>query len=323
MRSPWSLRLVVAQLLATLIGAPAMAESFQENFDGVTPPFVPVNWTASPSWITSTESPDTMPNCARVTAVCGVAGCSFGDVHLASRLVGIQNSTASLTFRHKFDLGGVVGARLEISFDGGATFTEIVAAGGQITQGGYDAAAGGLINPFGANAWNGFKSDYFTTTVQLPEAAQGKVCQFLWHLKDTQNSPGSMHWQIDSVALCDPGCPGDISVEGEPDGCGKVVDYSPPLSDGCAGTCDPPSGSVFRVGITPVTCTASTGPTCSFNVTVTESTAIGARNCSGCGGGMCGAAAAPSMPLTFLLLRTMRRKRRPTEREQTGGRLRV
>lgn len=310
-KAPWTLRLILAQLVATLIGAPAMAESFQENFDGVTPPFVPANWTASPSFKTSTESPDTAPNCARAAALCGVAGCSFGDINLASRLVGIQNSTASLTFRHRFELGAVVGARLEISFDGGATFTEIVAAGGQITQGGYGAAANGLINPFGVNAWNGIKSDYFTTTVQLPAAAQGKVCQFLWHLKDTQVSPESMFWQIDTVSLCDPGCPGDISVEGEPDGCGKFVDYASPLSDGCAGTCDPPSGSKFPVGTTPVTCTASTGPTCSFNVTVTESTAIGARNCSGCGGGMCGAAAAPLMPFTFLLLRTMRRKRRP------------
>jgi hypothetical protein len=66
-------------------------------------------------------------------------------------------------------------------------------------------------------------------------------------------------------------CPDDISVSNDPAECGAVVDYTEPSGESCGTvTCDHPSGSFFPVGETTVTCTSSVGPSCSFEVTVTD-----------------------------------------------------
>jgi len=66
-------------------------------------------------------------------------------------------------------------------------------------------------------------------------------------------------------------CPTDIVVANDPDQCSAVVNYTTPTGAGCGTiTCDHPSGSVFPVGNTLVTCTSSVGPTCSFTVTVND-----------------------------------------------------
>lgn len=51
---------------------------------------------------------------------------------------------------------------------------------------------------------------------------------------------------------------------------GTVVNYPPPTTTGTCGTvtCSPPSGSVFPVGTSTVTCSTAAGPACSFQVTV-------------------------------------------------------
>lgn len=73
-------------------------------------------------------------------------------------------------------------------------------------------------------------------------------------------------------------CPANFSVKNDPDVCGATVTYTPPTaSQGCPPpdiSCVPPSGSVFAVGPTQVTCTASNGilpdAACSFTVTVAD-----------------------------------------------------
>lgn len=77
-------------------------------------------------------------------------------------------------------------------------------------------------------------------------------------------------------------CPANIVVSAPVDGCSAVVSYpAPSVSDNCPGvgvaTCNPPSGSSFNVGDTPVNCTARDASqnlgTCSFTVTVRDATA--------------------------------------------------
>ncbi len=65
-------------------------------------------------------------------------------------------------------------------------------------------------------------------------------------------------------------CPSNITQPNDAGQCGAVVNFSPPFPSGDCGTvsCSPPSGSFFPPGTTTVTCTASTGPSCSFTVTV-------------------------------------------------------
>ena len=65
-------------------------------------------------------------------------------------------------------------------------------------------------------------------------------------------------------------CPTDVSQVADPGQNGAVVNYPAPTTTGSCGTvtCSPASGSFFPVGTTPVTCTSTVGPSCSFNVTV-------------------------------------------------------
>src|SRR5207249_762523 len=65
-------------------------------------------------------------------------------------------------------------------------------------------------------------------------------------------------------------CPRDIVVPAERGGCETEVAYEVITSPGITATCVPPSGSSFPVGTTTVTCTASSGETCSFTVTVQD-----------------------------------------------------
>ncbi len=62
----------------------------------------------------------------------------------------------------------------------------------------------------------------------------------------------------------------DTTVMNDPGKCGAVVNFSPPSTTGNCGTvtCTPPSGSLFLIGKTTVTCSSSDGHQCSFTVTV-------------------------------------------------------
>ena len=83
-------------------------------------------------------------------------------------------------------------------------------------------------------------------------------------------------WTLNiTTAACVPctvTCPSNITVSNDPNQCGAVVNYPPPITLGTCGTvtCSPASGSFFPVGTTTVTCTASAGPSCSFTITVVD-----------------------------------------------------
>jgi len=88
------------------------------------------------------------------------------------------------------------------------------------------------------------------------------------------NAPTSDGTDIGAFELqpiCALNCPADISVPNDTGVCGAVVTYTTPSGLGCGTvTCDRPSGSVFPLGNTIVTCTSSAGPTCDFTVTVND-----------------------------------------------------
>lgn len=68
-------------------------------------------------------------------------------------------------------------------------------------------------------------------------------------------------------------CPANIVTTENPPGSGPTeVNYQEPTAcPGVTVTCNPPSGSLFPLGTTTVTCTPSAGTGCSFTVTVTTS----------------------------------------------------
>ena len=76
-------------------------------------------------------------------------------------------------------------------------------------------------------------------------------------------------------------CPASITQSNDANQCGGVVTYPPPTvtdnSPGATASCSPASGSIFPVGVTTVTCTATdvggNHATCSFTVTVRDTQA--------------------------------------------------
>ena len=76
---------------------------------------------------------------------------------------------------------------------------------------------------------------------------------------------------------CTISCPSVPSQASDSGGCTKVVTYADPTTTGSCGdpanpnpwSCNPPSGSVFPVGTTTVTCSTDVGTECSFPVTIT------------------------------------------------------
>jgi len=127
--------------------------SLHENFDNVLPPALPSDWLATnalgppPLWVTSNSGipkppADTLPNAAFIDDPAVVSDKRLDSLHfpLATGL------SAQLTFRHNFNLEasdvdptlGFDGGVLEISFDGGNTFQDILVAGGSFVIGGYN-----------------------------------------------------------------------------------------------------------------------------------------------------------------------------------------
>ena len=70
-------------------------------------------------------------------------------------------------------------------------------------------------------------------------------------------------------------CPANITVSNTSGQCGAIVNYPAPTTSGSCGTitASPASGSFFPVGTTTVTVTSSTGPVCTFTVTVQDTQA--------------------------------------------------
>jgi len=96
---------------------------------------------------------------------------------------------------------------------------------------------------------------------------------------DTGTEGGSLAggWCLDitTVSNCVVTCPANQTVSNDPNQCGAVVNYPAPTTTGSCGTvtCSPLSGSFFPVGTTTVTCTAQSGQSCSFTVTVNDTQA--------------------------------------------------
>ena len=193
---------------------------FSENFDNATPPALPAGWRAfnaagaAPLWVTSaagTPAPpfDSALNAAFINDPSGVS-----DRWLHSPSLIIPSATAQLSFRNNYNLeasGGSFydGGVLEISIDGGATFTDILAAGGSFVSGGYNGTIStGFSNPIaGRMAWSGNSGGFLTTTVNLPAAANGQAVVFRWRMgSDTIVASGG--WRIDTVQVfCNGGAP--------------------------------------------------------------------------------------------------------------------
>jgi hypothetical protein len=111
-----------------------------EFFDSVSAPALPTGW-SSTTWVTSNSGvpmppADTLPNAAFVDDPT-----TIGDKQLLSPNIPFVADAGApqLGFRNNFNFqDGFDGGVLEISFDGGLNFQDIVAAGGTFIRGGYN-----------------------------------------------------------------------------------------------------------------------------------------------------------------------------------------
>ena len=123
-----------------------------QSFDSVAPPILPPDWLAinvlgpPPLWVTSNSGlpmppADTPPNAAFVDDPGLVSDKRLDSLHFP-----VSGTSVHLLFEHNFNLEasdvdpnvGFDGGVLEMSFDGGNTFQDILAVGGNFTTGGYN-----------------------------------------------------------------------------------------------------------------------------------------------------------------------------------------
>ena len=194
-----------------------------ENFDNVIPLALPPDWLATnalgmpPLWVTSNSGPpappaDTAPNAAFIDDPPVVSDKRLDSLHFP-----VAAASAQLAFRHNFNLEasdvdpnlGFDGGVLEISFDGGNTFQDILVAGGTFVMGGYNRTIstdrGSPIA--GRQAWSGDSEGFITTVVNLPFIPTGG--RLRWRM-GSDNSGSGEGWRVDTVNIswCEPvpGC---------------------------------------------------------------------------------------------------------------------
>jgi hypothetical protein len=280
-----------------------------QNFDGVTPPALPVGWTTSTTgaqlaWFTTNTVADTAPNAAFSTDANNT-----GINELDSPSIVLPNGPSQLSFRHSyaFEANSTVGTN---GFDGGVleikignnAFTDITNSGCTFITNGYNRRIDpAFFNPLTNRwAWSGTNGGYVTTLVNLSPVA-GQTIQLRWRV-GTDNGNGGGGWRIDTVAITGYAC----CVDGAPvltvqsnltipeltllTVTNTATDATTPGSGLTYSLSNPPSGAVIDTnGIITWTPSEAQGPgvytittivsdnayppqsaTNSFNVTVTE-----------------------------------------------------
>jgi serine protease AprX len=188
--------------------------TFGENFDGVTPPSLPADWTATnaqgppPLWVTSNSGvpmppADTPPNAAYIDDPAVVSDKRLQSLEFNFFEGGLPRST----FRQNFNLEasetdpnlGFDGGVLEFSTDNGNTFQYV--AQSAFLMGGYNRTIstdrGSPIG--GLQAWSGNSEGFITTVVSLP-SIQSPGGRLRWRMvSDTQS--GNEGWRVDSVNI--------------------------------------------------------------------------------------------------------------------------
>jgi hypothetical protein len=191
------------------LGQSNVATLFSENFDEVTAPNLPSNWTSSATstrhsvaWKTESTVSDSPPN-----AVYCPDSAFTDEVFLTSPSITLTNGAWQLSFRQSYDLEDTYdGGVLQISIGGGA-FTDILAAGGSFVTNGYNEVLTEFGDPtfgplYNQSAWSGGSGGFITTIVNLPPAAEDMNFQLRWACGTDLSNAGSWGgWWIDTILI--------------------------------------------------------------------------------------------------------------------------
>jgi len=198
-----------------------------ENFDSVTPPALPTNWTSviivSPTldWTTVTTAADTAPNSAW-----GEDVGNLSDKALVTPVfTGGVGSQLTFAMQRGFE-----GSSAPYCFDGGVpeikigagAWEDIIAAGGSFVTGGYNGTIySGYSNPLAGRAgWCYSGTAFEAVSVNMPPASTGQPTQLRWRIA-TDSSVGATGWWIDTIVLplCEIQCVGTPRICEPPDDC--------------------------------------------------------------------------------------------------------
>ena len=144
-----------------------------ECFDGVTPPALPTGW-SSTTWVTSNSGVPMPPADTPPNAVFVDDPATISDKRLLSPSITLvcDAGAVQVSFHSNFNLqDGFDGGVLEVSYDNGLTFADVLAAGGTFVVGGYNGTISSCCgNPLaGRQAWTGSSTGFIdTTVVNLP-----------------------------------------------------------------------------------------------------------------------------------------------------------
>ena len=173
-----------------------------EFFDGVTPPALPTGW-SSTTWVTSNSGvpmppADTPPNAAFVDDPATIS-----DKQLLSPSIDsiCDAGAVQVAFRNNFDLqDGFDGGVLEVSYDDGLTFQDVLAVG-TFVLGGYNGDINSCCgNPLaGRQAWTGNSGGFIDSVVSLPEGCIHQII-LRWRMGSDSSVFGE-GWRIDNVAI--------------------------------------------------------------------------------------------------------------------------
>jgi hypothetical protein len=188
-----------------------------ENFDNVTPPALPQDWLATnalgppPLWVTSNGGlpgppADTLPNAAFIDDPAVVSDKRLDSMFLSF----FEGCCAQVTFRHNFNLEasdqdpnlGFDGGVLELSTDGGNTFQDILAAGGDFVSGGYNRTIStDRGSPIGGHpAWSGNSNGFLTTVVNVPAILTFPGIRLRWRVASDNTGSGE-GWRVDTFTV--------------------------------------------------------------------------------------------------------------------------
>ena len=189
--------------------------TLSQNFDDVTPPALPQDWTATnvqgpaPLWVTSNSGVPSPPAESKPNAAFVDDPSVISDKVLDSLSFSVfEGISPRLTFRHNFNLEasgmnpvlGFDGGVLEISLDNGQTYQDILQMGGNFVTGGYNRTIstdrGSPIA--GRQAWSGNSGGFMTTTVNLPPIIDHATLR--WRMA-SDNSGSGEGWRIDNVQI--------------------------------------------------------------------------------------------------------------------------
>lgn len=189
-------------------------QTFSENFDGVTPPALPANWTnvqlfgTDINWVTETALPSSTPNNAFASDPA-----TKSTTALVSPAMQIQTADAQISFKTFYNTEVTFdGMVFEFSSDNGTTWKDVVTGGGSFVSGGYNSYIDSGTNSTiaGRLAWSGNSGSYINTVANLPASLNGQTVKFRWVMASDASVAG-LGVRIDDVQVfgarqCNTGC---------------------------------------------------------------------------------------------------------------------